>query len=511
MLNWLQTATGLKSGVRLHNDKSDTLRSRIMPTPLPPFLRISLRQADGGFSSPLVSTGDRVLGYQCIAEAASTAGAPVFTPASGTVVAVDEQNSIYAEGSEDLCVTVAVDEEQEYLTAQKQPDFRDQQPETILQRIESAGVRGGAGVGFPVARKLRLGLEHRAGLLIINAVECEPYISADEALIREYAREVIAGAEILQYTSGSERCVIAFQQGKPDALQILREALQGSSIEVHLARDIYPAGQELQLISDITGKQVPADKNPVECGVLVFNAGAARNVFLAVVHGIPCISRIVTLAGEALQTPKNFDVMLGTPVKHLLELCGAASEETFSTIIGSPLSGHFLFDTDSGIDITSRCVIAAGEDEFQPQPNPLPCNHCGDCLSACSVGLKPYEIHRMVQAGNIPGLQKTGLDACIDCGACTYSCPSSINLAHSLQHGKSLLAEDDRQTELSKKWQQRYQFLQYRRKRDKQEASERKAITDRPAATPEFSRDQARLDIAAAVARVKAKREGNKS
>ena len=510
MLAWLSKATGSQRGIRLRNDKSVTLRSRIMPTPLPSLLRISLRQADTVFARPLVAQGDRVLRYQAIAEPVSSAGTPVFSPASGQVVAVDTQNSIFADSSEDLCITIAVDDEQESVPLNPLDGYEAEHPDTVLQKIEQAGVRGGAGIGFPVAAKLRMGKEHGARLLIINAVECQPYISADEALVREYADEVVEGAKILQHASGCERCVIAFQKGKPEALRALQTATRNTGIEVHLAPAIYPLGNEQLLIREITGREVPTDSYPVECGVLVFNVGAARNVFLAVARGIPCISRIVTLAGEALQTPKNFDVMLGTPVRHLLDLCGAGPEESFSTIIGDPLSGHFLFDIESGIDITSRCIIAAGEDEFQPQALGSACNHCGDCLSACAMGLRPFDLHRRILDNDIPALQEGGLAACIDCGACTYSCPSAINLADSLQHGKSLLCEDERLNAQSMKWQQRYQFLQYRRKRDKQEHSERKTETA-AAETEQFSRDKARLDIAAAVARVKAKREGKES
>lgn len=507
MLNWLRRSVSDSYGIRLDNDKSSTLRSRIMPTPLPSQLRISLRQADGSFATPLVTRGDRVLRYQCLAVADTEFSAPVYSAASGTVLAVDEQNSVFADSSEDLCITLAVDEQQQSLSLQPSSDFLSEPPRTIRRRIADAGVRGGGGVGFPVAHKLQLGMQHGTRLLIINAVECEPYVSADEALIREYADEVITGAEILQHASGAERCVIAFQKGKPEALKVLAGALGDRAIEIHLAPEIYPAGNEQQLINSISGEEVPAGHYPAECGILVFNAGTARNVFLAVAHGIPCVSRIITLAGQALLTPKNFDAPLGTPVRHLLTLCGAGQEKSFNTLIGDPLRGHFLFDDESGVDITSRCIIAAGEDEFRPRAPASPCTHCGDCLSACAVGLRPYQLHRLVQANDSAGLQAAGLSACIDCGACTYSCPSAIDLAESLQVGKKLLSEDNEKAALSAKWRRRYEFLQYRRKRDKNEISESKSRVEQRPSAADFSRDQARLDIAAAVARVQAKRQ----
>lgn len=501
----------IQGGIEVETDKSATLRSRIMPTPLPKLLRINLRQADGIAASPVVSVGDRILRYQLIAQPGSEFGTPMHSPASGTVAAIEELETITTDGSTDLSLLLEVDAEQQTMPCEPLHDFRAVPPEDVLQRIAAAGVRGGGGLGFPLAKKIQIGKEHHTRLLIINAVECAPYQSADEALVREYAQQVVAGAEILQYASLAERCVIAFQKGKPDALQALSSALENSTIELHMAPKIYPAGSEQQLVAAITGKQIPSGNYAAECGVLVINVGAARNSYLAVTEGKPCVSRIITLAGDALRTQKNFDAALGTPVSHLLTLCGASDSESFTTIVGDSLRSHFLLDRECGIDITSRCIIAAGDNEFPPKPGEAPCIYCGDCHAACPVGLQADVLHRLNATEDVAGLELAGLRDCFDCGACTYSCPSAIDLASSLDAGKQLLCADAVQQGVSASWKKRFEFNRYRLQRDKTEGSkvkkseaESKKINAQNQET--FSREQAQLDIAAAVARVKAKR-----
>lgn len=505
-----------QGGIQLEADKSATLRSRIMPTPLPKLLRINLRQADGVAAVPVVSVGERILQYQLIAQPGSEFGTPMHSPASGMVAGIEELETITADGSTDLSLLLEVDTEQQTVPCEPLQDFRAVPPEDVLQRIEAAGVRGGGGLGFPLARKMQIGKQHHARLLIINAVECMPYQSADEALVREYAQQVVAGAEILQYASLAERCVIAFQKGKPDALQALSTAMENSTIELHLAPKIYPAGSEQQLVAAITGKQIPSGSYAAECGVLVINVGAARNSYLAVTEGKPCVSRIITLAGDALRTQKNFDAALGTPVSHLLALCGAGDSDNYTTIIGDGLRSHFLLDRECGIDITSRCIIAAGDNEFPPKPGEAPCVYCGDCHAACPVGLQPDALHRLNAVADVAGLELAGLGDCLECGACTYSCPSAIDLANSLDAGKQLLTADALQQGVSANWKKRFEFNRYRLQRDKSESNkiEKDESETRKIGAQDqeaFSREQAQRDIAAAVARVKAKRSATSS
>jgi len=534
------------NGIRLqdsHHDKAASLRSRIMPTPLPKVLRINLRQADGSFANPVVAVGDRVLQYQLIAQPGSEYAAPVHAPASGEILAIEHSQSISHDALE-LNIVITVDEQQQSLVTPALEDYRSENPEQIHKRIENAGVRGGAGIGFPVASKIQLGKRPNARVVIINAVECEPAISADEALCREYAEQLVTGAEILQYAALAERCVLAFQKGKPDALQALKEALSNSSVELDLAPATYPAGNERQLVQRILGKEIPTVTFPADCGVLVFNASAAYNSYLAVCHGLPCVSRIVTLTGQALRTPKNFEVPLGTPASHLLALSGADSENDFGVIVGDPLTGQLLLERESGIEIGTRCLIAVGENEFpEPQPESA-CTHCGECREACAMGLHPDVLRQLTAGDEIPTLQREGLADCLHCGACSYSCPSSINLAAELQSAAITLSEQQVAATTSQYWKSRFEFHQQRLQKNKpkpdpvtdsavkhpHEPVSAETATPHPTSatleqTPAasltapasdadqapFSKERAQLDIAAAVARVKAKRSPRRS
>ncbi len=507
MLDRLLTSVRPRLGIQPNVDKSSTLRSRIMPTPLPDFLRISLEQFDGLTARPLVKIGDRVGRYQVIAEPRSPLGCPVHSPASGRVTAIEFLSSISAEDSTDFCIVIAVDEEQQSTPTQGIQDYRSLTPEQVVQHIAEAGIRGGGGQGFPVAHKITLGRQQQAHTLIINAVECAPYQSADEALVREYAEQIVRGCEILRFASGAERCVIAFQKGKSEALLALRNALTPSDIELHLAPSGYPAGSEQQLCTEIVGKEIPAKHYPVEHGILVFNVGVAFSVWRAIADGKPCTSRITTLAGESLRTPKNFDAPFGTPVRHLLALCGAQEKTRFSIIVGDTLRSHFLLDKESGIDVSSRCIIAAGDDEFPPLNKAQSCTRCGNCQSACVLGLQPDALMRLTERCDAPSLLDAGISSCFDCGACTYSCPASIDLASILGEGKRLVTSLAEQEDLSKTWKSRFEFHQFRRQRDKERAQENSQSSKSQAETKSFSKSQAQLDIAAAVARVKAKRQ----
>jgi electron transport complex protein RnfC len=512
MLSKLHAFFEQSRGITLANDKSATLRSRIMPTPLPEFLRISLQQADGKVAQAVVAPGDEVLRYQLLARATSEQGAAVHAPAAGKVVAIEELNALGSEDSVGLCIVIKVADEQQDAPLQELDDYRSSSPDTVLDILEKTGLRGGGGIGFPVATKIRLARKHQAHTVIVNAVECAPYQSADEALVREYASEVLNGAKILRHASEAQRCVIAFQHGKPEALQALRDALAKEAdqhIELYLAPESYPAGSEEQLVEQITGKQIPSGSTAAELGVLVINAGAARNASLAVSKGIPCSSRIVTLAGNALRTPKNFDAPIGTPVRHLLALCGIDERNSFSTIIGDPLRGHYLYDHDCGIDINTRCIIAADSEEFAPPGEVFPCTRCGDCHTACVLHLQPDVLLRQFEAGNVPELQSAGLADCFECGACTFACPSNIDLASKLAQGKQYLEQSNDQSAVSRLWRERFEAHQQRLQRDKQKAKEpAEAVAVTPKAET-FSRQKAQLDIAAAVARVRAKRKSS--
>lgn len=500
-------------GIHPQAYKKSSLRSRIMPTPIPASLILPLRQHQGTAAQALVAVGERVLKYQKIAEATTADSVPVHAPTSGTIVAIE--NSIVVPltcNSEpnQLCIHLQPDGEDRAIETTPNRDYHSLDQGRLLEKIADAGICGMGGAGFPTSAKLKLSLERGVELLIINAAECEPYITADEALIRERAEAVVQGAEILLAASQADRCVIAIEKSKTDAVIQLVAALKESSVKIMVINTKYPAGGEKQLIQTVTGKQVPAGLRPADIGILLQNAGTAYAVYKAIILGQPCISRITTLTGLALQTPKNFETLLGVSFSFLFELCGIDESARTKTIVGGSMMGIEAPGNAAPITKTTNCLIAGGSKEFPAPLAETACIRCGFCASACPASLLPQQLLSYSKSRNQQQLQEHGLFDCIECGACAYVCPSNIPLVQYYRASKANIREREASHEQSTKWQDRFQFHQYRVKKAADEALDEK-VREYPAAntkprSDDFSREEARQKIADAVARVQARK-----
>lgn len=508
----------LASGsIRPPANKAETLRSRIMPTPIPEQLVLPLQQHQGTAAKVCVQAGEQVRKYQLLASADNENSVPLHAPTSGKILAIDTEIDLYNTGHAQACISLQCDGKDEALdlTENRIEDHRLLSQEQLLARIESAGLCGMGSGGFPVAQKIAAGLKNGITSLLINGTECEPYISCDEALLRERASHVVRAAEILRDVSEADEAVIAIGSDKTDAINAMRTALADSELKLELVRPRYPVGEERQLIYSILGLKLSQGVLPVEAGVLVFNAGTAAAVCQAVIENQPCISRIVSVSGAPLRTPKNFEVLIGTPVSHLLALCGIDHEQHRRTIIGGSLRGKYLTDSSYPICKTSTSVIATSEQEFpaaDSEQTELACIRCGFCAAACPQNLLPQQLLLYAKAEQFERASSYGLADCIECGACAYVCPSKIPLVQYYRSAKETIAWEQDRRESSKQWQERFQFWQYRHKRNAEGKKDReKAASSAIAAShSNFSRDQAREEIAAAVARVKQKRAGNK-
>ena len=484
-----------------------------MPTPIPARLILPLWQHQGTAAQASVAVGDRVLKYQKLAEASSADSVPVHAPTSGSIVAIE--NSIVVPLSDNmkpnqLCIHLQPDGEDRAIETTPNHDYHSLDPDRLLEKIADAGICGMGGAGFPTSAKLKLSLKRGVELLIINGAECEPYITADEALIRERADAVVQGAEILQAASKADRCVIAIENSKTDAVMQLVAALKDSSVELMVINTKYPAGGEKQLIQTVTGKQVPAGLRPADIGVLLQNAGTAYAVYEAIILGRPCISRITTLTGLALQTPKNFETLIGVPFSFLFELCGIDQSVRTKTIVGGSMMGIEAASDAAPVTKTTNCLIAAGSEEFPAPLAETACIRCGFCASACPASLLPQQLLSYSRISDGQQLQEHGLFDCIECGACAYVCPSNIPLVQYYQASKIHIRERQARREQSAKWQDRFQFHQYRIKKAADEALAEK-VREYPKASAtlpadDFSRDEARQKIADAVARVQARK-----
>lgn len=513
--------------------KEHSLRSRIMSTPIPRQLTIPVGADDSGEITLLVGIGDQVIKYQKLAVisiyAQGQTDVPVHAPTSGVITSIE--NSIVADHSQQqqLCIGLAVDGNDEALQLEPQINYSQLSSTDIVSLIRDAGVIGMGGAGFPVADKLNSRGESAIEFLIINAAECEPYISADEALLRERADKVVLGAEILKQASAARRCIIAIEDTKPDAIAALRQALQSEMsheqpCELVLIPSKYPAGSERHLIQCVTGIEIATGQHPTENGIVMQNVGTAYATYEAIIEGKPCISRFTTLCGQALQTPKNFEVLIGTRADFLFELCGIEASNKQKSIVGGSLMGSELVNDKAAICRTTNCLIAASANELSTLDTEQACIRCGFCADVCPSRLLPQQLFAFSKTLDTTQLLEHGLLDCIECGACDYVCPSQLPLVSTYKESKKFIETRRQSLENSDYWQQRFQFHQYRVKKEKDQALSRKP--DAPAKSTQaaeqapkiqnddadfISKEQAGLDIAAAVARVKARRnEKNK-
>ena len=501
----------ISGGIKPPSCKATSLRSRIMPMPLPPRLILPLEQYGGASAIPLVNVGDHVLKYQLIAQAGSFGSAPVHAPSSGVVSHIGSAPVAGHPGKSSTCIQIECDGLDDALDLHPNDNYQALTPTELLEKIETAGICGMGGAGFPAADKIRLAREHGTELLIINAAECEPYITTDEALLRERAAAVVIGAEILRATCQAPHGVIAIEKDKTDAIKSLKDALSHSTLQLLLIDAIYPTGGEKQLIQAVTGLEVPTDKYALDLGILVHNVGTVYAIFQAVIEGKPNISRVTTLTGAALQTPKNFDALLGTSVAFLFEVCGIDKTTHRTTLLGGSMMGVELAHIDVPITKSSNCLIAATAAEL-PAPEPeLACIRCGFCADVCPSRLLPQLLYSQARAHRHSDLTKQGLADCIECGACAYVCPSNIPLVQYYVAAKQEIRTFADRQEQGKQWQSRFQYHQYRIKKEKETPQPRRVRIAKTSSELEtiqtsFSRDEARLEIANAVARAKAKK-----
>ena len=500
--------------------KTSSLRSRIMGTPLPDCLILSLQQGQGLPAQALVKPGDKVLKYQIIAQASGTNSVSVHAPTSGTIREIAASTMAIPSNEQDqdqkqICIYLEPDGKDQAMELNPAQDISALSQTQLIEKVSAAGISGMGGAGFPTEEKVRLASSRQIDLLIINAAECEPYITADEALIRERADDVVKGAEILQRVCSAKRCIIAIEDKKTDALQQLLAAVKNSGAELITVSTKYPIGGEKQLIQAVSGKQVPSGEYPAQLGILLFNAGTAYATYKAVAHGEPCISRIITLTGEALRTPKNFEALIGTPTSFLFELCGVDETTHFKTILGGSMMGIECSNTDFPISKTSNCLIAGSYNEFPDAPAEQACIRCGFCAQACPINLLPQQLLAYGRSQNPEQLIDHGLSDCIECGACDYVCPSHIALVQQFRDSKVSIREREAQREQSQLWQERFQFHQYRMKRTLDETLDKKPAKNQSTINKssieaqtvnDFSRDKAKQDIADAVARVQARK-----
>ena len=466
----------IPGGIHPAERKELSNRTPIQPAPLPKRLTLPLNQHIGAPAEPVVAVGERVLKGQLIAAANGFVSVPVHAPTSGTVSFIGPQPYPHVSGMLAPAIVIDSDGLDEWIKLTPQPDYRHLENTALVELIRQAGISGLGGAGFPTAVKLNARPTQKIHTLIINGTECEPYISADDLLMRERASELISGIDILVQLIQPDQVLIGIEDNKPEAIAAVRSALNERSYQLKVFPTKYPSGGEKQLIQILTGVEVPSGGLPADIGMLCQNVGTCLAIHDAVIHGKPLISRITTLTGEALARPMNVEVLLGTPAGELLEFAGLDQGKLNRLIMGGPMMGFTLPDFAVPVIKTTNCLLASTTAELPPPPPAMPCIRCGECAEACPASLLPQQLHFFAIGQEHEQLKSHNLFDCIECGACAYVCPSSIPLVQYYRAAKGEIRELEQKQLKAEQSKQRFELRQERlRRAEEQKEAERQA------------------------------------
>jgi electron transport complex protein RnfC len=458
----------------IHPPEMKTLSSGVplRVAPLPDTFVIPLQQHLGPEGELCVKTGDRVLKGQPLTVGRGRT-VPVHAPTSGTVSAIKPHITAHPSGLAELCVIIEPDGEDRWCERTPVADYRQLATNELIQRIHQAGIAGLGGAGFPTASKLQGGM-NGVETLILNAAECEPYITADDRLMQEHADQIIEGTQILRHLLQPKVTLIGIEDNKPEAIDALKHALRDQpGIALRVIPTKYPSGGAKQLTKILTGKEVPHGKHSSAIGVLMQNVGTAFAIKRAIVDGEPLIERVVTLTGEALSQPGNLWARIGTPVQHLLKFAGFQPQPQQMVVMGGPLMGFTLPALNVPIVKISNCILAPSVSEMAPQEPEQSCIRCGLCVDACPAGLLPQQLYWFSRGEEHEKARNHNLFDCIECGACAFVCPSNIPLVQYYRQEKAEIKAIDQEAARTAEAKARYEAKLARLEREKLAREER--------------------------------------
>lgn len=436
----------LHGGLRLPAEKETSTDSGIVVAPVPPQLVLPITQHVGNPAMPVVDIGDTVKKGQLVAAADGTISAPVHASSSGRVVAIEAWPVSRRYGDPAPCIVIETDGKDEAFEATANGDARahysDLERDELLMRILEGGIVGLGGAVFPTAQKLTQAIGGTMEYLILNGVECEPYISCDDMLMREYAGDVLAGGQILMHALGLSECLVVVESDKQAALQALGRALaelDDPRISLKQVPTIYPSGAEDQLVQLVTSREVPSGGLPSDVGCIVQNVGTAAAVHRWIAGGEPLISRVLTVTGDGIADPVNVLARIGTPIADIVTLAGGYTDRASHMVVGGPMTGKSITTDRVPIVKATNCVLVLSE--TLPIGDVKPCIRCGECAEVCPIQLLPQQLYWHARADNEEKLREFGLTDCIECGCCDLVCPSHIALTAEFRQTKARMRE----------------------------------------------------------------------
>ena len=429
--------TFAKGGVHPQENKLSA-KGKITDMPLPSSVSIPLSMHLGMPAKPVVEKGSEVKVGQLIAKGEGFVSANVHSPFSGKVTKIDKSLDSTGYKRDSIFIEIEgdnwVEEIDRSVGIKKEFNLSS---EEIIGKINDAGIVGLGGATFPSHVKLTVPRGKKAEYLLINGVECEPYLTADHALMLEKSEEILIGVSLLKKALKVEKAIIGIENNKADAIDKMEIASRNfKGILVQALKVKYPQGGEKQLIKAVLNREVPSGGLPVDVGVVVFNVGTAYAVYEAVQKNKPLFERVVTVTGKSVQKPSNFRVRIGTPISMLIEAAGGLPENTGKVINGGPMMGKALSDTDVPVVKGSSGILLLPGSESKRKPVE-PCIRCSKCVGVCPLGLEPYLLMVLSQKARWERLEAERVMDCIECGSCSYICPSGRPLLDYIRLGKS--------------------------------------------------------------------------
>ncbi len=492
-------------GVHPAENKKQSNTTDIVHARLPEEIVLPVKQHIGKPGNLLVAAGDTVLKGQQLTALDTGFTLPVHAPTSGVITAIEPRTTAHPSGLSELSVVIKPDGLDAWIERNLVEDFSEKTSDELLDVIRQAGISGMGGAGFPTAKKLQSGLG-RTDILIVNAAECEPYITSDDKLLQEHAEEVLKGIEIVEHILQPKLTVIGIEDNKPAAIKALEVAAKDKDIVIRVIPTKYPSGGEKQLIKILTNKEVPAGGIPADIGVLVQNVGSLYSIKRAVIDGEPVVNRVVTLTGKTFKQPRNVWALLGTPVHELLEEFGYKADKKLPRLIlGGPMMGFTLPHANVPITKTSNCILAPTRREIAPSTYEMECIRCSACAEACPASLLPQQLQWHAKANELDKCEELNIKDCIECGACAFVCPSEIPLVQYYRQAKAEIKTRKDEAAAAERAKIRFEEKNARMERDKAERENRfkKAADNRRKDMKTSGGDDA---IAAAIARVKAQK-----
>ncbi|HCH1181172.1 TPA: electron transport complex subunit RsxC [Vibrio parahaemolyticus] len=499
-------------GVHPAENKKQSNKADLVRASIPAEIILPLKQHIGKAGNLLVSVGEHVLKGQALTQSETGFTVPVHAPTSGTITAIEPRTVAHPSGLSELCAVITPDGQDTWCEKSPIADYTQESADALIDIIRLAGISGMGGAGFPTAKKIQSGIA-RTEILIVNAAECEPYITADDKLMQEHAEELIQGIEIVEHILKPKLTIIGIEDNKPDAIKALESAALNKDIVIRVIPTKYPSGGEKQLIKILTNKEVPSGSIPADIGILVQNVGSLYSIKRAIIDGEPMIERVVTLTGKTFKQPRNVWALLGTPVQALLDEFGYKADKKLQRLImGGPMMGFTLPHSQVPITKTANCILAPTRHEISVHQYEMECIRCGQCAEACPASLLPQQLQWHAKAEEYDKLEELNLKDCIECGACAFVCPSEIPLVQYYRQAKAEIRTRTQEAEAAERAKLRFEEKKARMEREKAERENRfkKAADDRRKEMKSTGGDDA---IAAAIARVKAQKsnEDNKA